>query len=95
MEPIAVRSQLAGSEREFLRNRLTIEDPVLASEPVADLMVALKRFQEQHGLPADGRLGPRTLAELNITADARIEQIMAKWSVGAGFLTELSPITSP
>jgi murein L,D-transpeptidase YcbB/YkuD len=61
----------------LLRNRLTIEDTVLASEPDADLAEALKRFQARHGLPADGRLGPRTLAELNVTADARIEQIMA------------------
>jgi murein L,D-transpeptidase YcbB/YkuD len=61
---------------DLLRNRLTIEDPVLTSEPDADLADALKRFQARHGLSADGRLGPRTLAELNITADARIEQIM-------------------
>jgi murein L,D-transpeptidase YcbB/YkuD len=37
---------------------------------------AVKKFQERHGLePADGRLGPATVAELNVPADARVRQL--------------------
>ncbi len=36
---------------------------------------ALKRFQKRHGLDADGIVGPRTLAALNVTVDQRIEQV--------------------
>ncbi|MDB5949577.1 MAG: murein L,D-transpeptidase [Massilia sp.] len=41
----------------------------------ADLAQALKRFQERHGLGADGKLGPRTLAALNVPLAARVRQI--------------------
>ncbi len=36
---------------------------------------ALKRFQRRHGLSPDGVLGPRTLAELNVSVEERIRQI--------------------
>lgn len=36
---------------------------------------AVKRFQDRHGLEADGLVGPRTLAELNVTVAERIGQI--------------------
>lgn len=36
---------------------------------------ALKRFQQRQGLAIDGVLGPRTLAELNVTAHQRVRQI--------------------
>jgi murein L,D-transpeptidase YcbB/YkuD len=37
----------------------------------------VKRFQQRHGLYADGRAGPRTLREMNIPVEARIDQIRA------------------
>lgn len=38
---------------------------------------ALRRFQQRHGLDADGRIGPRTLAELRVGTERRIAQIEA------------------
>lgn len=40
-----------------------------------DTVQALKRFQQRQGLAIDGVLGPRTLAELNVTAHQRVRQI--------------------
>ena len=41
----------------------------------ASLEAALKRFQERHGLTADGAVGPGTRAALNVPVSARIDQI--------------------
>lgn len=38
-------------------------------------LMAVRRFQERHGLEPDGVIGPRTLAALNVTAEERIRQI--------------------
>jgi murein L,D-transpeptidase YcbB/YkuD len=35
----------------------------------------VERFQERHNLDQDGAVGPRTLAAMNVTVDARIDQI--------------------
>ncbi|MES2292630.1 MAG: L,D-transpeptidase family protein [Pseudomonadota bacterium] len=61
----------------LLRERLRFEDPILAADPSADLTTALQRFQARHGLEPDGRLGVRSLAELNISAEDRVHQIIA------------------
>jgi murein L,D-transpeptidase YcbB/YkuD len=66
-----------------LRRRLAITDGAAAEPPVAeapehydaDLVAATVRFQARHGLADDGRVGPRTLAALNRSVDARIAQI--------------------
>ena len=65
-----------GKNAALLRRRLAYEDPA-AALPGADVTEAVKRFQARHGLDADGRVGARTLAELNMTADARVQQIVA------------------
>jgi murein L,D-transpeptidase YcbB/YkuD len=36
---------------------------------------AVKAFQQRHGFTADGSLGPTTLAALNVSVDARIQQV--------------------
>jgi L,D-transpeptidase YcbB len=42
-----------------------------------DVVAAVERFQQRHGLTADGAVGPATLAEMNVTVEQRIEQIRA------------------
>jgi L,D-transpeptidase YcbB len=66
-----------------LRRRLALTDEAPAEPRDADaadhfdidLVAALMRFQARHGLAPDGRVGPRTLAALNRSVDARIAQI--------------------
>ncbi|HEY4032288.1 MAG TPA: L,D-transpeptidase family protein [Caulobacteraceae bacterium] len=64
-----------------LRARLAIEDPSapatgadLLDEP---LVAALKAFQRRHGLEDDGKLGPATVAAMNVPVAQRIAQIQA------------------
>ena len=40
-----------------------------------ELVAAVKRFQELHGIDPDGAIGKRTLAELNVTAGQRVDQV--------------------
>jgi murein L,D-transpeptidase YcbB/YkuD len=66
-----------------LRARLaaTGELPAQAdpASPVYDeaLAGAVRRFQRRHGLAEDGIVGPRTLAELDATPEARIDTLRA------------------
>jgi murein L,D-transpeptidase YcbB/YkuD len=43
----------------------------------AALAAAVKAFQERHGLPPDGAVGPATLESMNVPVARRIEQIRA------------------
>ncbi|PZR18130.1 MAG: murein L,D-transpeptidase [Azospirillum brasilense] len=66
-----------------LRARLAVVDPALAAAPVEGtgdlydepLAAALRRWQEEQGLEADGRLGPITLTQLNRPAAQRVDQL--------------------
>jgi murein L,D-transpeptidase YcbB/YkuD len=71
-----------------LRTRLRLTaDLDRASAPVDDvfdtaLEQGLQRFQERHGLNADGVVGTSTLTALNVPAEARVRQIelnMERW----------------
>lgn len=42
----------------------------------ADLKAALEHFQTRHALNPDGRAGPSTLAQLNVSAADRVQQIL-------------------
>lgn len=40
------------------------------------LAAALRKFQSRHGLDSDGKVGPQTLAALNVPPDRRVQQIL-------------------
>jgi murein L,D-transpeptidase YcbB/YkuD len=62
-----------------LRRRLAIEgyleDPTASPKFDEPVEAAVKRFQAQHGIAVDGRVGPSTLEALNRPASVRVEQI--------------------
>jgi murein L,D-transpeptidase YcbB/YkuD len=62
-----------------LQRRLAIEGFLPAGYATGNFdeqtIQALKKFQERHGLEADGRLGNSTLIELNVPAEMRARQI--------------------
>ncbi len=70
----------AGDRVRLLRQRLAAEgdlDSALAARQVFDgvLAGAVKSFQARHGLDTTGWVGSRDLAELDVPARARVEQI--------------------
>lgn len=65
-----------------LRQRLTLEGDLPADPDGVDaglfdagLASAVQRFQERHALARDGSVGARTLAALNVPAQARVDQL--------------------
>lgn len=42
-----------------------------------ELVAAIESFQQDHGLAVDGVIGPRTYSALNVTAEQRVDQIVA------------------
>jgi L,D-transpeptidase YcbB len=65
---------------QALRQRLNVSgdlDPATGNGPTFDSFVeaAVKRFQLRHGLSPTGVVGEATYAELNVTADTRLQQL--------------------
>jgi len=63
-----------------LRSRLIIAGDLPRTTPVPefyddDLVAGVQRFQARHALDADGVVGARTLAALNVPVSARIDQL--------------------
>lgn len=58
---------------DLLEPRASLGDPFYDPE----LEAAVRRFQRRHGLAADGVLGKRTLAALNVPVERRIDQVRA------------------
>lgn len=55
---------------------LASRDPIDSDDRYTPALVAaVTAFQDRHGLLADGRLGPQTLAAMNVPASRRIRQI--------------------
>jgi L,D-transpeptidase YcbB len=69
----------------ILQARLAAEGYLPAERPVemTELRDAVRRFQSRNGLPADGRVGRKTLAALNLPVSFRVAQIrrnLDRWS---------------
>lgn len=73
-----VKLDQADPREAALRDRLRAEGDLDAAprvETLKSLRAGIRRFQTRHGLDPDGRVGPLTLRELAVTADARLAQI--------------------
>ncbi len=91
-----LKTGMRGPQVENLRRRLLADgdldggagaDPALFDEA---LEAGLVRFQERHGLDADGVAGPRTLAALDVPVEARIDQIRVNLERARWILHQLS-----
>jgi murein L,D-transpeptidase YcbB/YkuD len=69
----------SGPRVTALRARLAVEDPGVAAAGAFDakLKQAVIRAQRRFGLKPDGEVGKPTLAALNVSADQRVDQIVA------------------
>jgi len=75
-----LRPGAAGPDVAILHHRLSVSGDLseLAVRPdryVGNLVDAVERFQRRHGLVADGIIGPKTRAALNVPARQRIVQL--------------------
>lgn len=82
--PTLEPGDIDGAQTIALRRRLTVTGeyvsalvgpPAPAYDPA--LVEAVRGFQSRHGLETDGVVGPRTRRALNVTAEQRIDQIVA------------------
>lgn len=70
-----------GEIADRLRERLRLSGELppapegAGADPDLELFEGLRRFQERHGLEADGRLGPQTLHALNVSPKERVRQV--------------------
>lgn len=68
-----------------LIQRLKITGDYVGSDPLEPTFFdgrveeAIKKFQRRHGIRPDGRLGLRTLKEINIPVDIRLKQLRTTW----------------
>jgi murein L,D-transpeptidase YcbB/YkuD len=81
---VALKAGMIDERVPVLARRLSVTRDLDPASAVSDttlydgeLVAALRRFQQRHGLAADGAIGPATLEALNVTAEERIEQIRA------------------
>ena len=72
-----------GPRVEQLRQRLKVTgdlpgpDPANPSAFNEELEAAVEHFQIRHGIDADGKAGPRTIEEMNVPVETRINQFRA------------------
>jgi len=78
-----------------LRKRLSVSGDLDAAEVTssdlydATLQAAVQRYQERMGLTPDGKLGARTITELNVSFDERISQLRVNLDRGRVLLQDL------
>lgn len=77
-----------------IRSRLVASRELVAEHNVSEvyddtLVSAVKRFQHHHALTADGVIGPATLAAMNVSVQARINQIKVNLERSRWVLHEL------
>lgn len=76
-----LKKGMSGERMLALQNRLVVTDSLSANSSSASqifdeqMELAVKRFQQLHGLTADGAVGPNTLEALNVPVGVRIDQI--------------------
>lgn len=76
-----LKKGMSGERVLALQNRLVVTDSLSANSSSASqifdeqMELAVKRFQQLHGLTADGAVGPNTLEALNVPVGVRIDQI--------------------
>jgi len=76
---VASRGPRVAELRQRLRvtGDLSTPDPPDAEEFDTGLETAVKNFQLRHGIDADGKVGPRTLEDLNVPVETRTNQLRA------------------
>ncbi|MEX2609235.1 MAG: L,D-transpeptidase family protein [Gemmatimonadota bacterium] len=74
-EVAALRQRLA-AEGDAEEARLAAAGQADAQHFDEDLKAALEHFQARHSIEPDGVVGPATLAQLNVTAEERVQQII-------------------
>jgi murein L,D-transpeptidase YcbB/YkuD len=72
----------SGPDVALLRQRLAITEDLASDKAAGDaydqaLVAAVRHFQERHGLPETGNVGPKTLTALNVPVKQRIHQLAA------------------
>ena len=72
-----------GARVAELRLRLRVTGDLIGPDPAnpvgfdSGLEAAVKNFQVRHGIDPDGKVGPRSIEDLNVPVEARINQLRA------------------
>jgi murein L,D-transpeptidase YcbB/YkuD len=91
----SLRQDMSGERVRLLRRRLIATGDLESSSPNstvfdATIVGAVKRFQDRHGLDADGIVGKRTLRAMNMPVAERIDQIRVNLERGRWIFREVT-----